>query len=328
MLANGGKGERLLKFYHLRYNTQMKKHRFLKQLVCFSWMMVFVLTFNAYPVEVEFPLLQSMSYFPYSDNSLLKKGDFSGAVDLHYSNVYMFNHYKTTLNDFEAFSTTIGLRYGLWKSGTLELYFRHSAIFGGVLDKIIDDFHRTFNFPDNNRAEYPRFSVHYWYHDSFEYREAQNAVSPLIVAFLKELLRSAHFSLKTRLALGLPLSKKPGFSSDKPFLTAGVVLNYTKGKFSLEAANYLSFFEQPSWLKDSDTRPYLFFSNLEANMGRFVLGFNFRSSVFKEDDIGHDGYQGYFGYRITRYLEFIIIEDFVPLDTTPDISFFLRIKFL
>jgi hypothetical protein len=260
----------------------MKKHGFLKQLCCLSWLIVVVLTFNAYPVEVEFPLLQSLSYFPYSDNSLLKKGDFSGAVDLYHSNVFMFNHYKTTLNDFETFSTTIGLRYGLREGGTLELYFRHPAIFGGVLDKVIDNFHRTFKLPDNNRAEYPRSSVHYWFHDSFLYTGNQNAVSPLVVAFLKELHRSSHFSLKTR----------------------------------------------PSWLKDVDTRPYLFFSNLEANIGRFILGFNFRSSVFKEDDIAHDGYQGYFGYRITRYLEFIIIEDFVPLDTTPDISFFIRIKFL
>ena len=306
----------------------MKKHGFLKKLCCFSWLIAAALTFNAYAVEVEFPLLQSMSYFPYSDNSLLKKGDFSGAVDFHYSNVFMFNHYKTTLNDFETFSTTIGLRYGLRKGGTLELYFRHSRIFGGIMDKFIDDFHDTFGFPDNNRAEYPRFSVHYWFHDSFEYREAQNVVSPLVVAFLKELHRSSYFSLKTRLALGLPLSKKPGLSSDKPFLSAGLVLNYTRGKFSLEAANYLSFFKQPSWLVESDTRDYLFFSNLEANIGRFVLGFNFRSSVFKEGDISHDGYQVYFGYRIARYLEFIIIEDFVPLDTTPDISFFIRIKFL
>jgi hypothetical protein len=290
--------------------------------------MFVVLNFNTYPVEVEFPLLQSMSYFPYSDNSLLKKGDFSGAVDLYHSNVYMFNHYKTTLNDFETFSATIGLRYGLREGGTLELYFRYSTIFGGILDKFIDNFHRTFNLPDNNRAEYPRFSVNYWFHDSFDYRESQNAVSPLVVAFLKEFYRSSHFSLKTRLALGLPLSKKPGFSSDKPFLAAGLVVAYKKGRFSLEASNYLSFFRQPSWLVDVDIRPYLFFSNLEANLGRFILGINFRSSVFKEDDIAHDGYQGYIGCRITRYLEFIIIEDFVPLDTTPDISFFIRIKFL
>jgi hypothetical protein len=306
----------------------MKKHGFLRQLCCLSWLMAIVLPFNAYPVEVEFPLLQSMSYFPYSDNSLLKKGDFSGAVDLHYSNVYMFNYYKTTLNDFETFSTTIGLRYGLRKGVTLELYFRHSTIFGGVLDKFIDNFHRTFKLPDNNRAEYPRFSVHYWFHDSFIYTGNQNAVSPLVVAFLKELYRSSHFSLKTRLALGLPLSKKPGFSSDKPFLAAGLVVAYQKGRFSLEAANYLSFFKQPSWLVDADTRPYLFFSNLEANLGRFILGGNFRTSVFKQDDIAHNAYQGYLGYRITRYLEFIIIEDFSPFDTTPDISFYARIKFL
>ena len=305
----------------------MKKPGFLRQLCCFFGLMFFAWTFNIYPVEVEFPLLQSMSYFPYSDNSLLEKGDFSGAVDFHYSNVYMFNYYKTTMNDFETFSTTISLRYGLWHRGTLELYFRHSAIFGGIMDKFIEDFHRTFNLPDNDRPEYPRFSVHYWFHDSFIYTGNQNAVSPLVAAFLKELYHTSHFSLKTRLALGLPLSKKSGFSSDKPFLSAGLMLNYTRGRFSLEASNYLSFFKQPSWLLDTDTRSYLFFSNLEANIGRFILGGNFRSSVFKQDDIAHNAYQIYAGYRFTRFLEFIMIEDFSPFDTTPDISFYARIKF-
>lgn len=306
----------------------MKKHGFLKQLFCFTWLIVIALNFNAYPVEVEFPLFQSMSYFPYSDNSILKKGDFSGAVDLHYSNVYMFNYYKTTVNDFETFSAAIDLRYGLRKSATLELYFRYSAIFGGILDKFIDDFHHAFKLPDNDRDEYPRFSVHYWFDDAFIYTGNQNVVSPLVVAFLKELYRSSHFSLKSRLALGLPLSKKPGLSSDKPFLSAGLIVNYTKRKFSLEASNYLSFFKQPSWLADTDTRAYLFFSNLEANIGRFILGFNFRSSVFKLDDMAHDAYQCYVGYRFSRYLDFIIIEDFSPFDTTPDISFYARIKFL
>lgn len=314
--------------HYLRYNYQMKSQKFLTQLCCFAWLMVFVVTFNAYPVEIEFPLLQSMSYFPYGSNSLLDKGEFSGTADFYLSNVYMFNHYQTTLNDFETFSATIGVRYGLRKDITLELYYRHSAIFPGILDKFIDDFHQTFKLPDNNRAEFPRFSVHYWFNDYFYYAGSQNAASPLILAFLKEFYQGSHFSLKTRVALGLPLSKKPGFSSDKPFLSAGVIVGYSKGKFSLEASNYMSFFKQPSWLIDEDIRSSLFFSNLEANLGRFILGFNFRSSIFKKDDIAHNGYQGYIGYKITRYLEFVIIEDFVPLDTTPDISFNIRIRFL
>ncbi|UCH93147.1 MAG: DUF3187 family protein [Candidatus Aminicenantes bacterium] len=305
----------------------MKKHGFLKQLCCFLCLLVVVLNFNAFPVEVEFPLVQSMSYFPYADNSLLKKGEFSGTVDLYYSNVYMFNHQRTTLNDFEFFSTTVGVRYGLWEGGTLELYYRHSMIFGGILDKLIEDFHQAFNFPDTNRDEYPRFSVHYRYYDGFFYTENQSAASPLILAFLKELYSSSHFSLKTRLSLGIPLSDKPGFSSGKSSFSAGMVIGFKKKWLTLEFSNYLSFFKKPSWLADEDIRSYLFFSNLEANLGRFILGFTFRTSVFKEDDIAHHAYQGYIGFKITRYLEFIIIEDFVPFDTTPDISFYVRIKF-
>ena len=130
------------------------------------------------------------------------------------------------------------------------------------------------------------------------------------------------------MALGLPLSKKPGFSSDKAFLSAGLLLRYQKRRFSLELSGYLNFFKQPSWLVGEDLRSSLFFSNLEAYLGRFILGFNLRTSVFKEGDFAHNAYQTYFGYKITRYLEFIFMEDFAPFDTTPDVSFSLRVKFL
>lgn len=281
-----------------------------------------------HPEEVEFPLLQSMSYFPYSDNWILEKGKFSAAVDLYYSNVYMFNHYRTMLNDFEVFSGTAGLRYGLWEGGTLELYYRHSVIFGGLLDKFIESFHRTFGLPDVNRAAYPRNSVNYRYKDYFSYTHSRGAHSPLILALLKRVYRSAHLSLNARLAVGLPLANVPGLSSGKPFLTAGLVTLYNRGKFSVEFSNYMTFLKKPTWLFDEDIYPGIFYSCLEVNFKRFISGFILRTSVFKEDDIAHDAYQVYIGYKIKKYLEFIIMEDFAPFDTTPDLSFLIRLKVL
>ena len=304
----------------------MNRKRLIKYLLC--WFCVMATYSLTYAAKVEFPLIQSMSYFPYSNNALQEKGKLSWGIDVYYSNVYMFDEERTTLNDFETMSAAIGIRYGLRRGTTLELYYRHTAIFGGFLDKFIEDFHRAFNMPDNRRPDYPRDAVHYKYYDYFSYTSNENAASPLVAALLQEIYRSGHFSLKGRLSLGLPLSKKPGFSSDKPFLTGGLVMNYARRKFSLEWANYLSFYKKPTWLGDEDIHTSLFYSGLEAYLGRFIFGFTFRSSVFKTGDLASDGYQAYFGYKFTRFLEFIILEDFYPFDTTPDICFNIRLRFL
>ena len=308
----------------------MKKYFTTKRsLIIFAFLScLLLLRWPAHPAEIEFPLLQSLSYFPYSDNSILEKGTFSASLDLYHSNVYMFNHYRTMVNDFEVFSSTVGVRYGLMPGGTLELYYRHSWIFGGILDKAIENFHSTFNLPDDNRAAYPRSSVNYWYKDYFSYTSGRNAASPLILAFLKKLYQRSSFSLNTRLAVGLPLSNVPGLSSGKPFVTAGLVALYKKGRFSLEFSNTITFLKKPTWLYDEDIYPRVFLSRLETTFKRFIAGFIFRTSVFKEDDIAHDGYQVYFGYKIKKFLQFIIMEDFAPFDTTPDLSFLIRIKLL
>lgn len=288
------------------------------------------LTAAAFPQEVEFPMMQSMTYFPYSDNSQPETGVVSVGLDLHYSNVYMFNHYRTIINDFEMFSGTLRFRCGLSErlGLGLELYLRWSSIFGGVLDRGVESFHRFFGLPDNARDEFPRYSVNYRYKDSFYHRDNQNALSPLVAALFKTIYASDHFSLKTRAAVGIPLSDVPGLSSSRPFFTGGIIFNYKKNRFSLDFSNYLSFTAAPRWLDGENLRRFIFLSRLELNWKRFIGGLTFRTSAFKEDDIAHPAYQFYIGYRIAGPIDLIILEDLGPFDTTPDIGFCLRIKVL
>jgi len=281
---------------------------------------------------VEFPLLQSMSYFPYGEQTLEKKGEWSLRLDLHYSNIFMYNHMRSTLNDFEALSAVLGLRWGLWKKGTVEVYLRCSSIFPGVLDKFIEDFHDTFGLDDTGRIAYPRFAVHYWYKDYFSYHQGKTVFSPLVLGLYNQWLSagdsdsSFEFSLNSRLALGIPLASVPGFSSDKPFLSTGVIMAMRYRKLALEFSNYLSFFKTPSWLAGERIHSSIYFFNFEARAFGFIGGLTFRTSAFTEGDIAHNAYQGYIGFRIAKGLELIILEDFAPFDTTPDIGFQLRVK--
>jgi len=280
-----------------------------------------------YPADVEFPLMQSINYYPYWQHDILPKGMWTGILQMHYSNVYTFNHQRTAFHDFESFSTVIGLRYGLMKNGTLEVFLRHSVIFGGILDKFIEDFHSTFHLPDADRPLYPRNQVRYDYKDAFSYQQSEGGISPMIVSFLTQLHSSNHWSINARAAIGIPLSHKPGFSSDKVSFTGGLIVSYQKKKFKADFVNHVSIVQAPSWLEPEEIDTLMIQSRLELQYCRFIAGFIYRSSVFKEDDVSHNGTQIYLGYRIFTNLEFIFQEDFAPFDTTPDIGFNIRYLF-
>jgi hypothetical protein len=309
----------------------MEKKRKLKGLLSLVSVLVIVLTALIAPLragDVEHPLMQSFTYFPFNDNSSVARGKLAVNLDLSYSNVYMFNDGYTVLNDFENFSGTIAFRCGLTRTGTLEVYYRHTFIMGGILDKFIEDFHRFFKLPDNNRGDFPRNSVNYRFKDAYLYTGGENAASPLTVAYLKEFYRGEGITLKGRLAIGIPLSSKPGFSSGKPFITAGVVAEYRKKWFSAQWSGYLSYMKAPKWLQGEPMKSRVFFTQLELRAWRFIGGLVYRSSPFLQGDMAHGAYQGYLGYRISRRFEFIINEDFEPFDTTPDIGFHLRVKII
>lgn len=288
---------------------------------------------------MEFPLIQSMTFFPYAEQTLLEKEEISVSFNLNYSNVYMFERKGEethTINDFEISSPTLAFRYGLFKGVTLEFYYRLSSVFGGQLDTFIENFHDSFNLPDNQRPQYPRDSVHFKYQDYFQYYQRKSFVSPLVFSLLAPVYRSPRFSVKTRIAIGIPLAELPGFVSDKPFLTTGLIMGFGGDKlapsgfphFSLDMSGYLSFFKQPQWLEGEDLSSQVFYSDIRLGLGRFIAGFSFRTSPFKRGDIANSAKQLYFGYRFGKSIELIILEDLAPFDTSPDISINLRIKLL
>lgn len=301
----------------------MAQNNFPKSFVFFF---LLLLPFLQQAQETEHPLIQAMTWFPYSDNTTLEPGHFSLGLDLNYSNVYMVNHPRTIVNDYEMFSPTLRFRYGISKSTALELYFRWFTQHGGFLDKGIEEFHSLFGLPGNGRDDYPRNSVQYRYRDAFFYTEGKTGVSPLQLTLFRDLYSKENFSLKGRVGIGIPLSNTAGLSSGKLSFTAGLVLFYKHKWFSAEFSNYISFINTPDWLTEEDFGNSIFFSRLELQGWRFIGGFMFRTSPFNQDDIAHNAYQGYIGFRISRSLDFLIIEDFVPFDSTPDIGFAFRIK--
>lgn len=298
----------------------------------FKILSIIVLAFMAFgnvnATDVEFPLMQSFSYIPYSDNTLLDKGQIAVGLDIYHSNIFMFNHNQTTMHDFEAFSGTLGFRYGLMKGLNVEVYYRHVSLVGGFLDKVIENFHSAFKLPDNYRPEYPRNDVSYWFKSAFMYLDKKSTSSPLILALFKNLYQNQQVAVNARLAIGIPLTEIPGLTSKKPFLTAGLHVNYhsDNNRLQVDFSSYLSWFKRPNWLKFEPLKKQIFQTNIEVRYKWFIAGFTFRNSPFNETDMSDKAYQAYGGFRINRYLDFLIIEDFDPFNTTPDISFNVRLR--
>jgi hypothetical protein len=297
-------------------------------MLCICFLLIFPAVTPTFSQDVEFPLIQSMCYFPYTDNSLLYQGEYTVGLELRHSNIYMFNHYRNIINDFEMVSNTISFRYGLADFATAEVYCRWYSLFGGFLDSFVETFHTFFGLPHNARGEFPRDTVHYRFNDSFFYDGQKTQLSPLVLSFLNNVYTAEYFSFKSRFSLGIPLSNTPGLSSNRPFLSAGLVFQYKKKAFSIDISNYIAWMKKPDWLETEPMRRQIFYSLVELRLHRFISGFIFRSSPFTEDDVSHPAYQLYFGYKITPWLDFLLLEDLNPFDTTPDLSFGMRIQVL
>jgi len=278
--------------------------------------------------DVEFPLIQAFTIFPFSEKETVDKNQFSLSLHTHYSNVYSLDFENVGVNDFEMASIGLALQYGLIDGLTLELYYRYFFIYGGFLDGGIDAFHDFFNLPSARRDHYTPDSVYYFYKDYFQYTDVTGTSSPLIFSILKQLEESNNITLYGRLFIGISLLPKPGFVSDKVFWGLGLMGKGVWKNFCIFSSIHTSFIKAPEWMDTESLKPFLFFFKIQLAYKRFLTGFILKTSPFKSGYFSSDAYQLYVGYKISNKIEIGIIEDLPPLDTTPDVGFYFKYTIL
>jgi len=287
-------------------------------------MLIFLLGSSLGAADLEFPLIQSFTYFPFQPHGQLQPRKFSFSLLASYSNIFAIDFTGDYFNDMEYMSYTLFVRYGLTPKIALEAAGRVSIVYRGFLGSSIEWFHSAFSLPLARRNEYPRDILSYRYKGYLFYNVSQSWVSPLVLGVYGELARNGPFTLGGRLAVGISFQDKPGFSSSKPFLITGLSTSYRTSGFFCEADGYLSFFRQPSWLPGEDVRRVLYLIQGKAGYRRIALGFTRKSSPFREGDQSHTGNLFFLEYRIGRNFTIGVMEDFFPFDTSPDIGFFFR----
>jgi len=294
---------------------------------------VFAVTFLVFlirPVlasDVEFPLVQSFSYFPYVKNEMLPPGAQDLFLDLGYSNIYMFTVDGEIINDFDTFTATVGYRRPVLKNLVAEFYLRMGVLYGGGLDRTIEDFHKIIGIKDDGRDQLPRNTVHFRYRDIFQYNSAQSLTGPFIAGILTRIHHGRDVDLNFRASLGIPLNEKIGISSGKPFLTTGLSALFRKNGLALDISCYASFFKPPEWAEAENVRSRMFFFNVHGAYKKIWGGFLFRSTPFRDTDLSNPAYQIYIGYRISDHISISMVEEIPPMDTVTDVTFRLLLEF-
>lgn len=278
--------------------------------------------------EPEFPLITGMAYFPFSEHRLLPEKKTTLSLALNLSNIYSYDFNRENINDFEMFSGVVSLRYGLTPGITLELHSRWEYIYGGVLDNVIVEFHKLWGLKQGGRFDYPRNEVLYHFDQGFTYTGATSAAKPLVLGAEIKAAKGEHWDVNVRVALGLPLSAKAGFSSSKPFFSLGAILLYEKGALALSWANHGAFFSKPEELEGAAILKRMFHSELRVDYKKGFLGLLYRTSPFKQGELSNGAWQIYLGFRFLKRCEFALVEEFPPMDTTPDVTFYLKIRLI
>jgi hypothetical protein len=282
---------------------------------------------SAFATDIVFPPIQAFAHFPYMDDVLAGPRRFRFGFSFAADNTLEYCGEYPARFDFESLSAGFSVRYGLTRKINLEFYIKGSHIWGGLFDRAIETFHFAFGFPNGFRGEVDENRVEYRYHDLYDYRSARSVLLPPVIAILSEIFADDRWTVKTRLALGIPVHPLPGLSSDRPFAAAGCILAYETGRLRIAWAHYLAAMKKPSWLRGEKAASTIYFSDLKVSYRSLFAALTFRTSPLRDRYVGQDGLQLLAGLKFRSGLEIGFVEGLPPMETTSDIGLYVQYGF-
>ncbi len=277
--------------------------------------------------EIVFPPIQSLMQMPVEldPSPRLKTG---WEVQIFWAN--LFEEKGNFTADFELMKVNFLARLPLDNQTEAELLLAGCFSSGGLLDPLIDGFHRTFGFADAGRSNYDSFRSLL----RLEYRGREaikvqgwhmGFFSPHV--FLKRTVPLPEGKILVRAGLKLPLNGLPE-GLDYSLLSAGLELSYLrdfkKGRFLLSYSQFIN--SKPSFIEKQDFRSYTSRLLFSLTFKKFILSFSTRSSPFRVENLSARANTISLGYRPKPGIIIGITEDMAPYDTSADITFFLILK--
>ncbi len=289
--------------------------------------LIMVFFFAVRLLAVDFPLIQSLAFFPYLEDKAPDYKNFSLSFSLINSNIYSLEHTNNTFVDLETLSLSGDFRYGLSKKISLDFNFKISYFYGGFFDGLTENFHNFFNMPSNYREIRPRNSVHYTYKEVFLYENKSINLSPFLLGLSYKFIQNKDFSLTGRVSFAIPLYTKKGINSTKFFINCGFVLNWhLNDNWDIKAVYYRSYFQRPNWSNTNELKENINYYKVALAYKKLELFFIGRSSPFIQGDFANTAYQMGISYKLSSKLYLIFIEDLILYDTSPDFSLGIKYK--
>lgn len=275
--------------------------------------------------EIHFPFIQALAWIPPQEDRVLPRGDHSWEFTISDANIFSFSQDFAAINDLAVLALVFSHRRAISAGLTLEVSGGFRFGYNSGLDQLIKKVDSWLGYSDSGRDIFPDDTIHYRFKDRFFYTRDQWIAAPLVVGLAARIRRFGAVDLNGRLALGIPLADRPGFASRKPYLLAGLMGEYFRGRVSVEAALQAVFFDRPGWLALEDTRRYYFQAEVKATLSSWALGVIMRSSPLAFRENANPGRMIYLAFRFKNGIEIGLMEDLPPMDTVPDVAMFIKL---
>ncbi len=245
--------------------------------------------------EVVFPPVQRYFELPHLGRESL-------SLNLYQANI--FEKKRDYYLDFEETRLTLSLSLPLSELTRIYLYVPFVYVSGGLMDGLIDGFHRFFGFPDGGRRGVPYGRVTY-----LLFSEDLASRGPAIAE--PEVFLSYGRAFQLIVGSKVPL-RKDGFRSGGPWGFVGASLKGKAGEVLLKSS-----------LGIAQGEGRFFLSRFEGTWRRFDFGFLLRTSPYSEGDISHPATAVFLSIRVMEGVKLGFVEDLAPYDTSADFTLYL-----
>jgi hypothetical protein len=275
--------------------------------------------------EIHFPFIQALAWIPPQEGRVLAPGEKGWEFTISDANVFSFSQDFEAINDLAVLAIAFSHRRALSAGVTFEISGGFRYCYNSSLDQFIMKVDSWLGYSDSGRDIFPEDTIHYRFKDRFFYTKSHWIPAPLVAGLAARIRRFGAVDLNGRLGLGIPLADRPGFASRKPYLLAGLMGEYVRGKVSVDAALQAVFFDRPGWLTAQDTRHSFLQAEVKATLSQWVLGIILRSSPLTFAENANSGRMIYIAFRFKNGIEIGLMEDLPPMDTVPDVAMYVKL---
>ena len=242
------------------------------------------------------------------------EGDNYLSLQIYQANIFEAkNDYQLDLAETKL---AIVLSKKLGKKLSVQFYVPLIYAWGGFMDRFIDKFHKTFNFPDGGRGLFAYDRIIYLVGEKeFLYGNTFTGTGePEIFLSLKGKSTNVRFGTK------IPLGEN-GFRSFKPAIYGGTSYKTSFNHGFLKAEVGLVLISSPQELKS-----WFAGLNIVLRFKKVELRYIFNTSPYKSGNMSHIANAVSLGFDLGKGFTAGFVEDLAPYDTSADFTLFLTKK--